>query len=180
MKRFNLKVKLVMGIICLLCLPMLLVSGSKEPIQKLDKKQELEMKLIGVLTDYKGLKFKPIVADTVWSVFDTTDSQIGIVFRIFPKGYSGAMETFVGLDMDTMVMGIRIATPAEGLKETPGSGDKINESRFKSQFIGKKEKEIRLKKDGGTLDAITGATISVQAVVDGVRKGIGKYKKYLH
>ena len=203
MKRFNLKVKLVIGIICLLCLPMLLVSGSKKPIQKVDKKQELGMKLMSCITsnsaysNYKGLKqetaeiviggvkFKPIVADTVWAVFDTADSQmrfnlIGIVFGVFPKGYSGVIETFVGLDMDTTVMGIRTATPAEGLKETPGLGDKINESGFKCQFIGKKEKEIRLKKDGGTLDAITGATISAQAVVDGVRKGINKYKKYLH
>ncbi|MBI4723340.1 MAG: FMN-binding protein [Candidatus Stahlbacteria bacterium] len=176
--------KKLLLVICLLCLPILLVSGSKPPIQKIDKKRELEMKLLNMLTNDSAhigiVKFKPIVADTVWAVLDTADSQIGIVFRVFPKGYSGVIETYVGLDMDTTVMGIRTATPAEGLKETPGLGDKINETEFKSQFIGKKEKEIRLKKDGGTLDAITGATISAQAVADGVRKGIKSHKKYLH
>ena len=47
------------------------------------------------------------------------------------------------------------------------------------RIIGKKGKEVRLKRDGGKIDAITGATISSRAVADGVFEGIEKYKKYL-
>lgn len=123
--------------------------------------------------------FKSVVADTVWIVFDTCGNKIGIVFKVCPRGYGGPIPTLVGLSMDTTVTGIRTATPPEGLKETPGLGTKVNDTWFKRQFIGKREQEILLKKDGGKLDAITAATISSRAVTDGVRKGVKKYKKYL-
>jgi electron transport complex protein RnfG len=81
--------------------------------------------------------------------------------------------------MDTTVNHIRPVTPGEGLKETPGLGVRVTEKWFKKQFSGKKEKEVLLKKDGGTIDAITSATISSRAVTNGTIKGIEKYKKYL-
>ncbi len=124
-------------------------------------------------------RFEEIIKDTLWGVFDTTGVQVGIAFKVFPRGYGGPIETFVGLANDTTVIGIRPAGPAEGLKETPGLGVKINEKWFKRQFMGKREKEILLKKDGGILDAITAATISSRAVADGVREGIEEHKKYL-
>lgn len=130
-------------------------------------------KIMGIVS------FKSVIPDTVWSVFDTAGNKIGIVFKVFPRGYGGPIETFVGLNMDSTITGIRTATPAEGLKETPGLGTKINDAWFKRQFIGKREAKLLLKKEGGTIDAITAATISSKAVVDGVRKGIQKYKKYL-
>jgi len=125
------------------------------------------------------VKFCAIVEDTVWSIIDTTGEQYGIAFKVFPKGYGGPIEVLVGLKRDTTVTGIRTARPAEGLKETPGLGVKVNEPWFEGQFIGKKQEEIKLKKDGGTLDAITAATISARAVTEGVRKGVARYKKYL-
>jgi len=123
--------------------------------------------------------FTVIMPDTVWAVCDTLEQQIGIVFKVWPQGYGGPIETLVGLARDTTVTGIRPATPAEGLKETPGLGVKINEDWFRWQFVGKTESDVLLKKDGGTLDAITAATISARAVANGVRDGICKYKKYL-
>jgi len=124
-------------------------------------------------------KFGEIIQDTLWAVFDTLEEQIGIVFKVFPKGYGGPIETLVSLGIDTTITGIRPATPSEGLKETPGLGVKVAEKWFKNQFIGKKESDVLLKKDGGPIDAITAATISSRAVTNGVREGIEKYKKYL-
>lgn len=123
--------------------------------------------------------FEPVITDTLWSVADAAGSKIGIAFKVFPRGYSGLVETLVGLSMDALITGIRTVTPAEGLRETPGLGVKVNDPWFKSQFTGKKEGEVVLKKDGGELDAITAATISSRAVTNGVKKGISKYKSYL-
>ena len=53
--------------------------------------------------------------------------------------------------------------------ETPGLGSKIIESSFVSEFVGVNIDDIFLKKDGGQIDAITGASISSEAVVDVVR-----------
>lgn len=125
------------------------------------------------------VRFENIISDTLWAALDTTGNKIGIAFKVFPRGYGGAIETFVALDVDTLILGIRTATPAEGLKETPGLGTKVTEPWFKRQFIGKREADVLLRKDGGSLDAITAATISSRAVTNGVRKGIQKYKKHL-
>ena len=123
--------------------------------------------------------FESVVPETLWAVFDTVQNKIGIAFKVWPKGYGGPIETLVGLGMDTIITGIRTVTPAEGLKETPGLGIKVNAPWFKRQFIKKRESEIALKKDGGTLDAITAATISSRAVANGVKEGISRYKKHL-
>ncbi|HID92907.1 MAG TPA: RnfABCDGE type electron transport complex subunit G [bacterium (Candidatus Stahlbacteria)] len=125
-----------------------------------------------------GVSFQPIIQDTLWAAYKG-EEKLGIVFKTHKAGYGGTVETLVGLNLDTTVVAIRPATPAEGLKETPGLGTKIGEAWFKEQFKGKKPNEVLLKKDGGTLDAITGATISSRAVANGVRDGIEKYKKYL-
>jgi electron transport complex protein RnfG len=65
------------------------------------------------------------------------------------------------------------------LKETPGLGIKVREDWFRDQFRGKKSEELLLKKDGGELDAVTAATISSRAVVNGVREGIERYVQHL-
>lgn len=131
-------------------------------------------------------RFEPLVIegdtllkDTLWVAVDSTENKVGIVFKVFPMGYGGPIETLVGLATDTSVVAIRSATPSEGLKETPGLGARVTESGFIEQFKGKKKKDIQLKKDGGAIDAITAATISSRAVTGGVREGIERYAKWL-
>ncbi len=120
-----------------------------------------------------------LLRDTLWIAIDSVGNKVGIVFKVFPMGYGGPIETLVALATDTGVVAIRPATPSEGLKETPGLGVRITEPWFMEQFRGKKMKNIQLKKDGGTIDAITAATISSRAVTEGVREGIEKYAKWL-
>lgn len=124
--------------------------------------------------------YKEVVKDSCYQILSTDKSKIiGLIFRTGEKGYGGIIEMFVGIDTLEKVCGIKIASPAEGLKETPGLGAKIREEKFKNQFLGKKKEEIRLKKEGGAIEAITAATISSKAVCEGIRKGIERYKKYL-
>ncbi|OYD16307.1 hypothetical protein CH330_03250 [candidate division WOR-3 bacterium JGI_Cruoil_03_51_56] len=123
--------------------------------------------------------FKPVIPDTLWYGLDKNGNKVGIVIKVTPRGYGGTVETLVGLNMEKKVTGIRIASPAEGLHETPGLGLKSRNPDFRNQFKGKTATEIRLKRDGGTIDAISAATITSRAVTEGVRKGIEKYSKYL-
>ena len=62
-------------------------------------------------------------------------------------------------------MGIGITT----LSETPGLGTRITEDIFTQQFHNKSKDTIfKVKKDGGEIDAITGATISSRAVAQAI------------
>lgn len=51
-------------------------------------------------------------------------------------------------------------------EETPGLGSKITNADFRSQFQDIPISQLALSSSGGSIDAITGATISSKAVVD--------------
>ena len=64
--------------------------------------------------------------------------------------------------------------------ETPGLGAKITEEKFIHQFNSKNLSNTNwaLKKDGGELDQITGATISPRAVVRAICLGLESFRDY--
>lgn len=103
--------------------------------------------------------------------FDKKGGKVGYAFRIFPKGYGGAIDMVVGIDMKGKIIGIKILS----MKETPGLGTQAADHKFLKQFIGKTIKSpLKARKD---IDAITGATITSQAVADGVREALRKFKQ---
>ena len=95
-------------------------------------------------------------------------SEVGLAFTAKPTGYGGAIDVLVGLEPDYRLRGIRVISQ----QETPGLGAKIVESAFLDQFVGLAVDDLALRKNGGSVDAITGATISSAAVTDGVRDAI--------
>ncbi|MBU0716219.1 MAG: RnfABCDGE type electron transport complex subunit G [Verrucomicrobia bacterium] len=89
------------------------------------------------------------------------------------QGYNGTIRILAGILPDNRIKGLEIVEQAE----TPGLGAKISESAFKDQFQGKAIFSTRwmVKKDGGDIDAITGATISPRAVVSALETGLAVY-----
>ena len=90
------------------------------------------------------------------------EKQIGTaVIGSSEKGYSGLVKIMVGFNPDESIKNIVVLEQ----KETPGLGTKMKEEKFLRQFRGKKPSEFNLKpkKDGGDVDALTGATISTRA-----------------
>ncbi len=81
---------------------------------------------------------------------------IGVALEDKGTGFGGDINVMVGINPanDTLV-GIGVTT----MKETPGIGDVILTPRFVDQFVGK-PMDVKLKKDGGSIDAISGATVS--------------------
>lgn len=115
----------------------------------------------------------------LWYGLDGEGNKVGIVFRAAPRGYAGPVEAMAGIALDGRIAGIRIASPAEGMRETPGLGLKAREPWFTAQFAGRSADELRLKKDGGTLDAISAATITSRAVTNGLAEGLQRYAAHL-
>jgi electron transport complex protein RnfG len=62
-------------------------------------------------------------------------------------------------------------------KETPGLGTKMADPRFADQFAGKNPASfvIKVKKDGGQIDAITAATVSSRAYCDALQRAYDTY-----
>lgn len=94
---------------------------------------------------------------------------IGHAFMAHGRGYGGAIDILVGLKPDNKsLQGIKIITQ----QETPGLGAKIVNASFLDQFKGVPVNEVDLTRNGGKIDAITGATISSSAVVKAVKQAI--------
>jgi Na+-translocating ferredoxin:NAD+ oxidoreductase subunit G len=91
------------------------------------------------------------------------------------KGYSGRILMMVGFNPEGSLKNISVLDQ----KETPGLGAKMTEQKFREQFNGKDPESFTLKvrKDGGQVDAITAATISSRAFCDAVSKAYKTFRK---
>jgi electron transport complex protein RnfG len=81
-------------------------------------------------------------------------------------GYGGDVTVMTAVDLESdRVYGVRVTQH----KETPGVGTRAMEPLYLNKYIRLLAKEdIRLKKDGGQVDAVSGASRSSAAIADGV------------
>ncbi|MDD5492874.1 MAG: RnfABCDGE type electron transport complex subunit G [bacterium] len=107
-------------------------------------------------------------------VFDKDQQELGVAMKAAPIGYGGPIEILVGVTKEGKVSAIKIMNQ----NETPGLGTKTAEPKFYEQFAGKQDKELTLKKDGGSIEAVTAATISSRAVTKGVQEAVDKVLKF--
>ena len=92
------------------------------------------------------------------------------------KGYDATqIQLMVGFLPDGTIQNISVIQQ----KETPGLGTKMKEPKFKEQFNQKNPADFKLKvkKDGGSVDAITAATISSRAFCDAVDRAYRNYQQ---
>jgi electron transport complex protein RnfG len=91
------------------------------------------------------------------------------------KGFSGNINLMAGFKPDRTIINITVLEQ----KETPGLGTKMAEPLFKNQFNDKNPSEfnLKVKKDGGPVDAITAATISSRAFCDAVQRAYNTLQK---
>ena len=100
----------------------------------------------------------------------------GIAFETAGKGYGGDVGVMVGIDAkDNKLLGIGVTTHAE----TPGMGAKAQtDPGFAAQFRDMDlEDPIKVNQDGGTINAISGATITSRAVCSAATEANEIYKQ---
>ena len=134
---------------------------------------------------------KPFVYYTALPAEGSTE-VLGYTFVAYGRGYSSTIVTMVGVDAAFTVTGVRIISQ----RETPGLGTKIQEIAskntlwqvlsgraveelgirpwFQVQFEGMGEDRLRVvrSRDDDGVVAVTGATISSEAVTGSVRRSI--------
>lgn len=84
------------------------------------------------------------------------------------KGFSGLIKIMVGFNPDGSINNISVLEQ----KETPGLGTKMKDDKFIRQYRGKNPSSFNMKakKDGGEVDALTGATITTRAFSEAVQQ----------
>ncbi len=110
--------------------------------------------------------------DEVMGALDSSGSLLGYVITVTTKeGYGGEIRFSLGVRADGTVNGMSILD----ISETAGLGMRA-EDVLKPQFAGKKTDKFEYTKNGATsenqIDAISGATITTNAVTNGVNAGL--------
>ena len=151
-------------------------------IEEQQLKFEKEPVIRAIFTDAEGDpmadRFKVNDGEGQLTVFPGTmgDQKVVALEAMGRGGFSGDVGLMVAFDLESdTIVGGGVTTHSE----TPGFGSKAKEDpSFVAQFEGwDTGKEAKVKKDGGDIDAISGATITSRAVCVGINEASAIYKR---
>ena len=140
------------------------------------QENQLNEGLFSVLPGVASGRLVPIEQDGETKFYmgysDTSQKNlIGYAYLNRANGYSSTIQTLIGLDSLGQILGVRVLFQ----QETPGLGTRCEEIRsgetspwWQEQFIGKMATNVRVDKDGGQIESITGATITSRAIAVGI------------
>ena len=140
-----------------------------------------------VIAELNAAKTQEAISAVLPGGFDTeiTDyaDASGIVSKIYqgangyavevgPGGFDNTITMMVGIDNEGKVLGISVVSHTEtaGLGAVAAAGTPAGVA-FRDQFVGASG-SVSVTKDGGTMDAITGATITSRAICVGVNAAL--------
>lgn len=114
--------------------------------------------------------------DEAVEALDDNGTILGYVMQVTTsEGYAGDITFSMGIRLDGTVNGYEILR----ISETAGLGMKAKEDSFKDQYANKNVERFAYTKTGATaeneVDAISGATITTNAVTNGVNAGIAYF-----
>ncbi len=159
---------LVLAVISLVMALLLgLINQVTEPAIEANKQAKTETAMTKVLPADSYEEIKYTGSDPYVKGIYAAGEDGYIVLTTPTSGFSGAIEMMVGVDNDGAVTGIDIITHAE----TSGLGSNATKPEWQKQFAGQSG-EVKVKKDGGSIEAITGSTITSRAVCDGVNAAL--------
>lgn len=167
-------------VICLVVSALLAGTNAltKEPIAEnsLKKSQEAMQNVCPDAVSFEGAKGIEI---EVYKALDANGEVIGCAIPVAAKGYGGDVSVMVGISAvdGGMVTGVEILSHSE----TPGLGANATSEDFRNQFKDNPSLHgFSVVKDGtggseGRIDAITGATITSNAVTNAVNEALNIY-----
>ena len=152
------------------------------PLIEDNKVKELERSIYTIIPEMA--RYERIEKDNlvIYKGIKSDGSTAGYAFTSKGGGYQGDISMMVGIDENLeKLLGLEILESVE----TPGLGGKITNKEFKGQFKGvsvlKKIEYVKNQKPSkaNEVEAITGATVSSNSVVNILNGGISKAREIL-
>ena len=163
--------------ICLVCSSLLagVYALTKEPIENAEKvKNEKAIKAVlpegassfdnEAVFSFEGKDYKYVVAR------DEKGNFVGCAIDVAPVGFGGPINIKVGFNAEGLIWNTMVLSQSE----TPGLGAKCVEPAFANQFqqFDPMQKTLKVKKEGGDVDAITASTITSKAYAEGLATAV--------
>ena len=155
-----------------------------DPLIQANREKELKEAIFVVLPEAKDYKILEKGIDKakviVYQGLDADGRSVGLAFIADGGGFQGNIRIMVGLSVDYLKLkGIKVIEQ----NETPGLGNRIKEPAFEGQFKGLEIKpkveyiKYRKPEKPNQIQAITGATISSDAVVKNINNAVEEVLK---
>lgn len=169
---------------------------TKEPIARAQEntKQEAYKAVLSDASSFENIEFNAeealsIVRENGYSADEITEiaagkdgsgQTVGYVISLqSSEAYAGTLKLSVGIAVDGTVKGVEMLD----ISETAGLGMKASEAEFKDQFKDKNVEKFTYTKTGedgdDMIDAISGATITTNAVTNAVDSALAYYQSEL-
>ena len=134
-----------------------------------------------VLPEFDNDPLAEKYTNAAWPLFEFYPAKkngqpAGTAVRSYsPDGFSGNIWIIAGFLPDGTIFNVKLTEHGE----TPGLGSKSGEMPFIGQFINKHPVHfiLKVKKDGGSVDAVTAATISSRAFCDALSRAYSALNK---
>jgi len=173
-------VAVIIGKLVLVCLVASLMLGltyvptqEQLEINKIEAQEEALKEVVPSASEFEPV-YNSGEQILYYRAFDSSGNLVGYAFFSEENGYNGPVELAGGIDASfNTITGMEVM----GHSETPGLGAKITEDKFKNQFSDLTVGDLQLSQNGGSIDAITGATTSSHAVVDALNSKIDEIKE---
>ena len=150
--------------------------SSLSPRIELNRERALQASLAALFADVEEPLFEELDIDDmdVYRGEDADGELFGYAVRITASGYNGPINMLLGLTPELeRIEGLQVV---ENL-ETPGLGGRITEQEFRGQFRGldpaqpiRTVRNVEPDPSENEVQAISGATISTEAVVTGINR----------
>ncbi len=170
---------LVLVCICLVVTAALAATyGVAKPIIDTNTKKaadEARMELLADADSFTAFDGELAVAEAD-KVFVTecyiADNGTGMVVTVSTKSFGGALTEMIGIDAEGKITGVKVT----GHADTPGLGTKAHDAGYLEAYKGLTEILATTAKDEATINHVSGATISSNAVHYGVFAAMEQYK----
>ena len=156
--------------------------------QLIQENIDARVAVLPIATDFQEIE-NPEIESAIQSDFQDIEEiyegikdneVVGYTFKTVPNGYSGEIVMNVGISIDYELSGVKVVSHSE----TPGLGANAAEDYFQNQYKGKPIdipfEVVKTTPDNeNEIEAITGATVTANAVTNGVNLAIDLYYEYI-
>ncbi len=170
--KYIIQLGLILLIFCAVASGVLAFVNSKtQPVIAARKALEEEQTRKELMPEAKVFEEKVSAEDSTFIYYiakDDKDALLGYCFIAAKRGYSSVIRTMVAMDDKYTIINMKVIDQ----NETPGLGTLCQDKAFPERFKGRGFDELKADKDGGTIQSITGATITTRAVISSLKDAI--------
>ncbi len=177
-KKYVAPIVVLVGICLVVTAALAFTYGVADPIIKANEKKAADEARQELLAEADGFKaydgelYKSNDGKVEVAEYYIADNGAGAVVTVNTKSFGGTLVEMIGIDKDGKITGVKVTSHSD----TPGLGTKAQAPSHLGQYKGLDKLESTSAKDDPSINHVTGATVSSNAIHYGVYGALEQFK----